>query len=205
MNRAIVSSLILAVLAPFAVGAQEAAQQSAAVVPPAPASQTVGMTEEEKADLNRRLRRFQAVLQSAVENGGSRLADRAQKVVNGVVDLAMNGTPQINPVFIPGVGIHFDVQVPDILASSLAMWSYIYKRQLATPVANNAAGDKVTANGVVRPDPMVPVVPDFEPDKEYATFVRQELIDVMIESWSVLPLKAEDKLVVSARVPAQVQ
>ena len=61
--------------------------------------------------------------------------------------------------------------------------------------------EKVTANGVVKPDPMAP----FDPDTEYATFVRQELIDAMIDSSFVLRLNAEEKLIVSARVPAYAQ
>jgi hypothetical protein len=166
------------------------------------------MTEDEKAELNRRIRRFQSAVQSAVENGASRLADRAEKLVNGAVDLVMNGRPQVNPVYIPQVGYHFDVQVPDILGSSLAMWSYIFKRQqLAIPTANKLPDDKVTASGVVKPDAMVGTATSatFEPDVEYAIFVRQELIEAMVESSNSLPLKPEEWLIVSARVPANVQ
>lgn len=203
MRRVVLVLLIPSLVAPLA------AQQQ---TPPPPASapervsQTVGMTDDEIADLNRRIRTFQANVQSAVENGGARLADRAEKLVQGAVELAMNGTPRINPVYIPGTGFHYDVQVPDILGTSIAMWAYVYKRQQqAIPAANRPPDERVTANGtVVKPDAMA-VNPSFDPNTEYATFVRQELIEAMLESSTVLPIKADEKLIISARVPAEAQ
>lgn len=202
MRRLVLVLLIPSLVAPLA--AQQQAPPPAAA--PEPVSQTVGMTADEIADLNRRIRTFQSALQSAVENGGSRLADRAEKLVQGAVELAMNGTPRINPVYIPGTGFHYDVQVPDILGTSIAMFSYIYKRQQqAIPVANRPPPDeRVTATGVVKPDTMA-VATDFDPNTEYATFVRQELIEAMLESSTVLPIRTEEKLIISARVPAEAQ
>ena len=210
MRHLIIPFLMLPLAAPLAAQAQPptppAAPQGAAVTAAVP--QAVGMTEDEKADLNRSIRRFQSVVQSAVENGASRLADRAEQLVNGAVDLVMNGRPQINPVFIPQVGYHYDVQVPDILGSSYAMWLFTYKRQQersATLTSNRPPDDKVTATGVVKPDPVVGGTPTFDPNVEYAMFVRHELIEAMVESSNLLPLKPEEWLIVSARVPADVQ
>jgi hypothetical protein len=205
MRRVFIPVVALSVAAALVAHAQapppsppQSAVQPNPVVQPDPVSQLVGMTEDEKAELNRRIRRFEAALRSAVENGGSRLADRAEQVVRGTVQLAMNGAPQINPVYIPGVGYHYDVQVPDILGSSYAMWTYMYKRQqLAVPVGNNPGG-KVTGSAAV-------VAADFDPNTEYAAFVRLELIDAMLESSTVLTIKPEERLIVSARVPADAQ
>jgi hypothetical protein len=204
MRRVALVLLIPSLVAPLA------ARQQA---PPPPAAspervpQTVGMTGDEIADLNRRIRTFQAAVHSAIENGGSRLADRAEKLVQGAVELAMNGTPRINPVYIPGTGFHYDVQVPDILGTSFAMWSYLYKRQQqqAIPLAGRPPDERVTANStVVKADTMVADT-NFDPNTEYATFVRQELIEAMLESSTVLPIKSDEKLIISARVPAEAQ
>ena len=209
MRQLIIPFLMLPLAAPLAAQGQSAtppaAAQDAAVT--SPVSQAVGMTEDEKADLNRSIRRFQSAVQSAVENGASRLADRAEQLVKGAVELALNGRPQINPVFIPQVGYHYDVQVPDILGSSYALWMFTFKRQQerATLTSNRPPDDKVTATGVVKPDPVVGGTPTFDPNVEYAMFVRQELIEAMVESSNLLPLKPEEWLIVSARVPADVQ
>jgi hypothetical protein len=202
MRRVVLVLLIPSLVAPLAAQQQTPPPASA----PDRVSQTVGMTDDEIADLNRRIRTFQANVQSAVENGGARLADRAEKLVQGAVELAMNGTPRINPVYIPGTGFHYDVQVPDILGTSIAMWAYVYKRQQqAIPAANRPPDERVTANGtVVKPDAMA-VNTSFDPNTEYATFVRQELIEAMLESSTVLPIKTDEKLIISARVPAEAQ
>jgi hypothetical protein len=203
MRRVILVLLIPSLVAPLAARQQQPPPPASA---PDRVSQTVGMTDDEIADLNRRIRTFQANVQSAVENGGARLADRAEKLVQGAVELAMNGTPRINPVYIPGTGFHYDVQVPDILGTSIAMWAYVYKRQQqAIPAANRPPDERVTANGtVVKPDAMA-VSSSFDPNTEYATFVRQELIEAMLVSSTVLPIKTDEKLIISARVPAEAQ
>lgn len=209
MRQLIIPFLMLPLAAPLAAQGQtpppSAAPQGAAVTAAVP--QAVGMTEDEKADMNRRIRRFQSAVQSAVENGASRLSDRAEQLVNGAVDLVMNGRPQINPVFIPQVGYHYDVQVPDILGSSYAMWSFMFKRlekERATLTANRPPEDKVTASSVVKPDAMATST-TFDPNVEYAMFVRHELIEAMVDSSNILMLKPEEWLIVSARVPADVQ
>ena len=205
MRHVIIAFLMLTLAAPLA-----AEQQAPSPAPPgaavnSPVPQSVGMTEDEKAELNRKIRRFQSVVQSAVETGAQRLASRAEQLVKGAVELQMNGRPQINPVFIPQVGYHFDVQVPDIMGSSYAMWVFFRRQQLgATTVANKSADERVTANSVIKPDPIV-ADPTFDPNTEYAIFVRQELIEVMIESSSMLPHKPDEWLIISARVPADVQ
>ena len=207
MRRVFIPVFALSLVAPLTAQESQAPPQSqTAAVQSDPVPQLVGMTEDEKAEMNRRIRRFQAALQSAVENGGSRLADRAEKVVRGTVQLAMNGAPQINPVYIPGVGYHYDVQVPDILGSSYAMWTYMYKRQqLAVTVNNKSGAETVGATGVVSPDPASGPTTAFDPNTEYAAFVRQELIDALLESSMVLTIKPEERLIVSARVPAEAQ
>jgi hypothetical protein len=207
MRHVLITLLMLSLAAPLAAQAPPPPPPAPSAAVTAPVSQTVGMTEDDKADLNRRIRRFQSVVQSAVENGASRLADRAEQMVKGAVDLVMNGRPQINPVFIPQVGYHYDVQVPDILGSSYALWLYTLKRQqqLAIPTGNKPGDDRVTASGVVKADPVVTDPSTFDPNVEYAIFVRQELIEAMVESSNLLPLKPEEWLVISARVPADVQ
>jgi hypothetical protein len=156
--------------------------------------------------LKEHLRTFEGVLQVAVENGGARLARRARQIVPDV-QLAMRGTPVTNPVPIPGIGYHFDVQVPDILGTSLSLFE-LYTKMRQADAGQPSAGDpmarEVAATGVIQADPMT-IDPAFDPNREYGVFVKEALIDAMLDSSGALPLRPGERLIVSARVPADVQ
>jgi hypothetical protein len=156
-------------------------------------------------EIKNQVRFFQNIVTRAVQNGGAQLAQRARQFVSQV-ELAMDGPPVVTGVYIPESGYHFDVQVPDILPSGLALLQlYMNKPQPqqqtgVRPVSSNPA---VTANGttgsggLVTPDPMAP----FEPDKEYGNFVRSALVAAMLDNSGALPLKPGDRLTIRARVP----
>jgi hypothetical protein len=54
----------------------------------------------------------------------------------------------------------------------------------------------VSATGVVADDPMAVPLPTFDTDREYTTFVRQALVDAMVDSSGVLALNPEEHLTV---------
>ena len=75
MRQLIISFLMLPLAAPLAAQGQSAtppaAAQDAAVT--SPVSQAVGMTEDEKADLNRSIRRFQVAIWGTTYGSSRRL------------------------------------------------------------------------------------------------------------------------------------
>lgn len=166
------------------------------------AAQDVDVNARQAADAARadrgQVRIFEAVLARAIQNGGMQLAARAREVVPDV-ELAMLGAPVINAVSIPGVGLFFDVQVPDIQGTSLLLFDMLTRERAPTMAVNNRG---VAATALVEADPMV-TDPDFDPNREYGVFVRDALIEAMLGA--NLPLHAGDRLIVSARVPAEVE
>jgi len=165
------------------------------------AAQDVDVNSRQAADAARvgrgQVRIFEGVLERAVQNGGVQLAARARQVVPDV-ELAMLGAPVINAVSIPGVGLFFDVQVPDIQGTSLLLFDMLTRERAPTMAVNNRG----VAATLVEPDPMV-TDPSFDPNREYGLFVRDALIEAMLGA--NLPLHAGDRLIVSARVPAEVE
>ncbi|HET9369709.1 MAG TPA: hypothetical protein VFO19_05655 [Vicinamibacterales bacterium] len=158
-------------------------------------------------EIKNQVRFFQNIVTRAVQNGGAQLAQRARQFVQQV-ELAMDGPPVVTGVYIPESGYHFDVQVPDILPSGLALLQlYMNKPQQQRPqgaqnVANtntppNTPPVAATGGGLVTADPMAP----FEPDREYGNFVRNALVAAMLDNSGALPLKAGDRLTIRARVP----
>jgi hypothetical protein len=161
-------------------------------------------------EIKNQVRFFQNIVTRAVQNGGAQLAQRARQYVSQV-ELAMDGPPVVTGIYIPDSGYHFDVQVPDILPSGLALLQlYMNKPQQQTqrptqPVANSntppanppVAANSTTGGALVAADPMAP----FEPDREYGNFVRSALVAAMLDNSGALPLKAGDRLTIRARVP----
>ena len=148
-------------------------------------------------------RSFAAVLRSAVEIGGQRLQKRVQEIVPTAPSLGMAGEPDIVGAPHPDGGFVFHVQVPDILPSYVPLLS-LWQRQQPNPrrpVATAPPGpetDKMA--GAVGPDAAV-----FDPDREYATFVREGLIEAMIENSHALGIGEDGHLVVVASVTAAVR
>lgn len=181
-------------LAGAAVSAQQAASPPAAP-PPAPvAEQTSDALQIDQ--LKMQVRSFEAVLRTAVENGGRRLAKRAEEVFPMTPPLAMAGEPAVLGLPHPDGGFTFTVQVPDILSAYAPIVNILRER----PNSMGAAGPtRVGATGVVADDPVTPRA-DFNPDQEYSDYVREALIDAMLENSSGLSITGTHKLVVVASV-----
>jgi len=180
LSRVLVFSVVAAVTAPVA------AQQQAAEAPD-PAKSQVLM--------------FEMGLRKAVDAGGQRLAQRALQVVPGVV-LAPDDEPVVRGVPVPEYGFFFDVQIPNILQSGLRLFEMVRGTPPgggAGPVRTTAGnGEQRTAatGGLVTPDPMASSV--FDPDQEYTNYVREALIDAMLDNSGLLPLGDKDWLMLSA-------
>jgi hypothetical protein len=142
---------------------------------------------------------FEMGLRKAVESGGQRLAQRALQLVPGVV-LAPGDEPVVRGVPIPEYGFYFDVQIPDILQSGLQLFEMVRGTSAgnAGPVRASAGDQRVEATGsLVTADPMAPNAA-FDPDREYTEYVREALIDAMLDNSGLLPLTDNDWLMLSA-------
>jgi hypothetical protein len=147
---------------------------------------------------------FEMVLRGAVDLGGQRFAQRAAEVVPSVY-LAPSDTPTVTgfPIREKGLFI-FEIQVPGILQTGLRTYLEYLNRTPRGHTGPDSGGAKpvaaggVSADGAVAPDPMTasPLIAD--PDRAYSLDVRAALMDAMIDSSAVLPLGADDMLVIVA-------
>jgi hypothetical protein len=157
---------------------------------------------------------FEAILRAAVDRGGQQLAQRAAEVVPGLM-LTLADRPDTTSLHIPGLYI-FEVVVPPILPTSLFAYNQLRRDPRpplarspqgtpdARPVSNPQGNDRAVANSAAQPDdPMIvsPVASGTigDPDKLYSDFVRQGVIDVMLDSSPVLPMMPDDTLIVTVR------
>jgi hypothetical protein len=137
---------------------------------------------------------YEGVLRSAIAQGGQKLAQETKRIAPSVV--LITDPPVIRSFRVPG-GLHFDVQAPNISITSTVI--DMMSRLQPSP-AMRQAGPRVIANGgIVEPDPMtVAPGPRFDPDAMYSTYVREALIDAVLDGSSVLNLKDDEFLTVSA-------
>jgi hypothetical protein len=139
---------------------------------------------------------YETVLRTAVSLGGRRLADQARQVVPEVI---LTTEPAIvRGLRLANYGFLFDVQAPDI-QSTLLVWDMM-RSPLMQPgrggPAQNVAQGRAAATGVVEDDPMEP--PAFDPSTAYSSYVREALIDAMLDNSTGLPLGPEDRLTITA-------
>jgi hypothetical protein len=149
---------------------------------------------------------YEMALRNAVQLGGQKLAERALVVVPDVTLFATEA-PIVRGVPLQGWGYFFDVQAPVISRSSIQVWDMVAKSRppeppsAPTPVAASASGsvDEARASATsadVAPDPMT-VSPTFNPTSAYSSFVRDAVLDAILDSSSVLPLAPDDHLAVA--------
>ena len=156
------------------------------------------------AQLKVQVRNFEAILRAAVESGGRRLAARAQEALPDLqVRMAMVGEPSTLGVPLPEGGLLFTVQVPDIMPSYLMMVEMVQRRmqpqQGVRPVSTAPPG-----TAAVPEDPMKPLA-GFIPDREYSDFVREALMDAMVENSLALNVGNTADLIIVATVPDNVR
>jgi hypothetical protein len=169
-----------------------AAQQQSAQVPPSQSDVEVQLT----AQLKVQVRNFEAVLRAAVEDGGRRLQLRAKQVLSVAPELRLASQPAVLGAPLPDGSVVFTVEVPDLMATGLNLFSMMIEREknMNRPVATAPDRPAPEAGGEV------PVIPPFDPTKEYSDFVRESLIDAMIENSQALRLADSVDLVVIASV-----
>ena len=136
--------------------------------------------------------RFEAMLRNAIELAGQRLAQQARKIAP---DLTLHvAEPAVaRGVRLQSYGFYFDVQAPNI-TSSMMVWGMMRgPRPLpanpVTPVRNGGAEAPLASPGAP--------VANFDPDQAYTTFVREAMIDSILDESNMLLLGPNEFLTVA--------
>lgn len=153
--------------------------------------------------------RFEGLVKIAIRSAGDKLAREANSIEPRVI-LQFDTDPVVSGVIVPEVGPHFDVQIPAILPSGLAVLQAFYQfkkpdRPEMQPVAT-APGSKTTVGatgGLPSPDSMTasPVVPVFDPTRAYTNHVREALLEAILDysHLTALPLNAGERVTIVAK------
>lgn len=161
--------------------------------------------DAEEQQLHMQFQKFEAVLQTAVRQGGETFArDVANSIPPGVQ--LTSEEPQAKGLKQPSGGLMFLVVVPG-LRPALSFPLTTQNVQLRSrPVAGNQTGrGGVGATGVAMPDPMTnapiltpPPTPPPNPDHVYTVAVCDALRDALLDNSSGLPLKEDEWLTIAA-------
>jgi hypothetical protein len=194
-------SILIAAVGLAAAGPLALAEQ--APVPPAPGAQVeappAGQTDAEQQ--KRQVRNFGAVLKSAIESAAQRLQGRVLQEVPNAPPLSMAGETDVLGLPHPDGGFVFTVQVPDIEAGYFVILEMQRRRQQvpspARPVTTEPPPDAVVIPAPIKPSST------FDPVRELSDFVRENLIEAMVENSQALGVIEGAQLVVVASVSAE--
>jgi hypothetical protein len=149
---------------------------------------------------------YATALRGAVLVGGQKLAQQASTVVPELV-LAPSEQPTVRGVKLDGWGFFFDVQIPEIWNSTMMLWDMLNQSRHARATPPGGSGPAqpvsdrptVSATGPVEPDPMAnELATQGGRDRLYSNYVREALIDALLDSSAVLPLGPTDRLTIAA-------
>jgi hypothetical protein len=149
---------------------------------------------------------YATALRGAVLVGGQKLAQQASTVVPELV-LAPSEQPTVRGVKLDGWGFFFDVQIPEIWNSTMMLWDMLNQSRHARATPPGTSGPAqpvserptVSAAGPVEPDPMAnELATQGGRDRLYSNYVREALIDALLDSSVVLPLGPTDRLTIAA-------
>jgi hypothetical protein len=146
----------------------------------------------------------------AIETAGRNFAARAVEIAPEMMPVAAFGEmPNVTGVVVRDLGLYvFHVQVPGI-DLRLQVLNMMANRQPfpARPAGPQqqpvSGGDRVSATGVVEPDPMAPAAAGVQPTQldflaEYRNQVREALIDAIVDNAGLLPMVSSETLLVIA-------
>jgi hypothetical protein len=154
---------------------------------PAPAD---GPQQENPAKLQ--AFRFESMLRNAIEIAGQRLAQQARKIAPDLT-LHVSEPAVARGLKLAGYGFVFDVQAPNI-SSSMLVWDMQLQRSRpqvsgpVTPIRGSVDGLPAAA-----PAPIV----NFDPDQAYTAYVKDALIDSILDESSMLVLGPGEFLTVA--------
>ncbi len=193
------------------LAAPAAAQETNKVTAP-PAASVAAPTEptlttQSRAQLDR-LRAdvgtFEIVLQRAIDRAVLQTSQWAQQVVPDVVMSAAE--PVVHGIPVGDTSITFNVEVGEMLGVNL--WQVMHERQRPQPDPSAGTVQRVGTVGaqIVQGDSSVapgPPVTSDDAAKQYSEYVRQAVIDAILDNSGVLQLKDEQMLAVAV-IPTSV-
>jgi len=135
---------------------------------------------------------FEVVLRAAVISGGQKLAKQASAVVPEAV-LAVTEQPIVRGVKLDGWGFFFDVQAPNVQTTVMVLNMVDQQARRSRPVSSEGPTGPVDADPMARG-----LAAPGGADRAYSSFVRESLIDAILDSSAVLPLGPDDHLTIAA-------
>ena len=140
---------------------------------------------------------FELSLRRAIDLAASKLNERVKEAFPGVpVTLRYTAQPIVTGIALPESGAIFHVLIPSIEDVDVKILMMNAPR-ITSPVT--PAPNRVTATGIVEPNPLAPTVPPMtDPDKEYTTFMRAALIDALLDHALSVPIPQGQHLTVIA-------
>lgn len=174
---------------------------------PVAAQQMVEPASTQETALKNNVRTFEMALKTAVETAGMRLVQWASQTAP--VPMAFAQDPSVRSVPLLDNSLVFHVEVAEIIPTSLVLWSRY--QQMPPGARAGAARVANTPPGMAPPEAAGPgkaptgdiASLNMTPDAYYTTLVRNSLIDTMLDSSGVLPLKAGQTLTVAC-IPVDV-
>jgi len=199
VREIVLTGVVLAVAQPvFAQSPPPAANDATVLVAPPPAPPANPVDPRKPAVLS-----FETNLRQAVELAGQRMTEHALRIAP--VQIVQTRAAIVRGVPLEGFGYHFDVQIPQISSSGVMMLEMAQRNQQQPIWAPNRnvsqvqEGARTSAATVVAPDPMSrPPVTEASLNSMYTNFVKDALIDAIVDTAGVLVLMENDRLVVTA-------
>ena len=135
---------------------------------------------------------YEMVLRAAVVSGGQKLAQQASSAVPEAV-LALTEQPIVRGIQLDwgSTGFFFDVQAPNVQTTVMVLDMVDAQARRSRPVSDGSgpADTEPRTRGLAGPGGA---------DRAYSNFVREALIDAMLDGSAVLPLGPEDRLTIAA-------
>ena len=136
-------------------------------------------------EVSEQVQKFEDTLKSAIEGAARRLAGSARKVVPDISLQFVTGTRVTSLILPDGTGYMFVTEAPAIEATS-AMFFEAYQRMNQMKTANSPRGSATVSTP---PSPTTPEVEFKGPEREYSEYVRQALIDAILDNTRALPIR----------------
>jgi hypothetical protein len=156
------------------------------------AAQAVVTTQEVPPETTQQVRAFETSLRAALERASQKLASRAREVVPDI-ELQYLTPPRATGMVLPQGELVFLVEAPAIEATSAALWQALRRlglSKIANPVGPERIGP-TTTDGV---SAVAPPAPMTNPEREYSAYVKEALIDALLDHTLGLPITGTQTL-----------
>jgi hypothetical protein len=167
----------------------------AAPTQPVPSALSRAQLDRQRADVGT----FEIVLQRSIERAVLQTSQWAQQAVPDVMISAPE--PVVHGIPVGDASITFNVEVGDMLGVNL--WQVIHERQRPQPDPSAVQRVGTVGAQIVQGDPATasaPPVTTGNANKQYSEFVREAVIDAILDNSGVLQLK-DDQMLAVAVIP----